>query len=299
MTRGRQNKQKKEKCEKTNLSIKVFSLLPQKKIRPINISIDTTILKEIHKKISAVQQNNIEDNPDNNGNNNVNNLEVANLWEHYFNLKRVTSNGNKTFAKLLLTDGTSVSVTVSKPKVVKVVEDLTPEMEEDAKQKHVSQLFKNAGRVVVVDHGRSPIFTAVVHNQQTMDDLQKEDKDRARHKVIKWSRGKVYRESGHTHRVRKTRVWIAAAPLVATFNAEVHSTKTSSLHLYKQYVRHVIANIVPLMEFYNAQRFKRLHWKSYIKSQQVYERIVDDLVVGKDKRKEEQKSDKENIGCMG
>ena len=52
---------------------KLFSLLPQKKLRPINIKINNTLLMDMHKCLTNGVQ-----------------LEGRDLWEYYFNTKLVT-----------------------------------------------------------------------------------------------------------------------------------------------------------------------------------------------------------------
>ncbi len=69
--------------------------------------------------------------------------------------------------------------------------------------------------------------------------------------------------------------------LINSLNEEVLSAKASSVEVFKTHARHVLANLNSLMVFYNAHRFKRLRFKTYIKSQQAYQT----LGVGADSRK--------------
>ena len=77
--------------------IRFFSLLPQKEIKPLHISINTTVLEALHRYL-------IKDDP--------NPPLPDNLWDYYFDLRRVAK-GNKKFEHFILTDGLSASVTVS------------------------------------------------------------------------------------------------------------------------------------------------------------------------------------------
>ena len=61
--------------------IPLFSLLPQKEIKPLHISINTTVLKDLHKYLIKDDAN--PPLPDN-------------LWDYYFDLRRVAK-GNKKF----------------------------------------------------------------------------------------------------------------------------------------------------------------------------------------------------------
>jgi hypothetical protein len=70
--------------------------------------------------------------------------------------------------------------------------------------------------------------------------------------------------------------------VIAAFNACVGSAKTSNLETYKTHIKHVLANLVTVMNFYSTQRFKRLRWKTYIKRQKAYEKLVADLKGGEE-----------------
>jgi hypothetical protein len=135
--------------------------------------------------------------------------------------------------------------------------------------------------VVAVDPGRNPIFTAVVHDQAALRTLRSPKPLNVKHEVIKWSRGRFYHEAGYTHRTRVTKLWMDKAPHIQAFNAaDVLSAKTSSLERFKEHARHVLANLRTVMDFYSAQRFKRLRWKTYIRRQKAYEKLVKDLTAG-------------------
>ncbi len=76
---------------------KLFSLQPQKKIRPINIKINPTVLVHLHNKLN----NGVE-------------LEGRDLWEYYFDINKITKSQRKTFAAFLVTNGMSASICVSR-----------------------------------------------------------------------------------------------------------------------------------------------------------------------------------------
>ena len=80
--------------ETSDEPIRLFSLLPQKEIKPLHISISTTILKALHKHLNK---------------NVINPPLPDNLWEYYFDLRRIAK-GNKKFEYFILTDGLSASV---------------------------------------------------------------------------------------------------------------------------------------------------------------------------------------------
>lgn len=236
-------------------SFKLFSLLPQKKVRPINIKINNTVLADMHKYLKT-------DLP----------LEGREVWDYYFNTRLVSRSERKEFEEFMVTDGLSASLIVSRPKLV--TEEVAASQTE---RKRAQELLESASRVVAVDPGRNPIFTAVVHDQYAMDSLQSHNPYNVKHEVIKWSKRRFYQEAGYTHRNRLTKLWTSRAPLINTFNAEVLTAKTSSLEFFKAHARHVLANMESLMAFYSAQRFKRLRWKTYISRQKAYEKLVSSL----------------------
>lgn len=243
--------------EKKPKAFKLFSLLPQKRVRPINIKINNTVLTDMHKYLKTGVH-----------------LEGRDLWEYYFNTRLVCRSERKDFEEFMVTDGLSASLIVSRPK--KPCEEVTKQSE----QLRAQHLLETATRVVAVDPGRNPIFTAVVHDDAAMESLQSHNPENVKHEVIKWSKRRFYQEAGYTHRNRVTKLWTGKAPLINSFNAEVLSAKTSSLELFKAYTKHVLANLEVVMSFYNAQRFKRLRWKTYISRQKAYETLVSDLTAG-------------------
>jgi hypothetical protein len=87
---------------------RLFSLLPQKKIKPLYISINTTILEAMHNWLSSFEEFPVD----------VDDIGIS-LWDYYFDLKCVTR-GNKEFENFIMTDGLSASVTVSREKRVVV-----------------------------------------------------------------------------------------------------------------------------------------------------------------------------------
>ena len=87
---------------------KLFSLLPQKKMRPLNVHIDNTGL--------ALMHNYLKKNVPANDPKNAVVLTGSLLWEYYFNTKLVVSSGKKQFAGYMVTDGLSASLIVSRPR---------------------------------------------------------------------------------------------------------------------------------------------------------------------------------------
>ena len=94
------------------------------------------------------------------------------------------------------------------------------------------------------------------------------------HETLQWGRREHYHECGFNHRRRRVKIWTAKNPVVTAYNLNALTSRTSSLRRYKDHARNVLANMHSLMGFYGAQRFKRLRWKTFIKTQQAYEKIV-------------------------
>ncbi len=111
---------------------KLFSLLPHKKVRPINIKINTTILGELHSNLnkSVPKEERLP-------------LKGRELWDYYFDIKRIT----KIFANFLVTDGMSASLCVSRPKKE------TKVCTQQNQQKRARELYQSATRVVAVNPG--------------------------------------------------------------------------------------------------------------------------------------------------
>jgi hypothetical protein len=237
-------------------AFKLFSLLPQKRVRPLNIKINNTVLSDLHKNLA----NNIH-------------LTGRDLWEYYFNTRSIFKSERKEIEEFMVTDGLSASLVVSRPKTS---EDSVKKTE----QKRAKELLESANRVVASDPGRNPIFTAVVHNEAAMETLRTDSPNNVKHEVIQWSKRKFYHEAGYIHRGKVTKLWTGKAPLIEAFNRDMPSTKTSTLEAYKVHIRHVLTNMDEVMSFYNAQRFKRLRWKTYINRQKAYEKLVADLTAG-------------------
>ncbi len=61
-------------------AFKLFSLLPHKKVRPVNIKINNTVLAGLHKNLKNGVQ-----------------LEGRDLWEYYFNMKLIKMSERRTF----------------------------------------------------------------------------------------------------------------------------------------------------------------------------------------------------------
>ncbi len=55
---------------------------------------------------------------------------------------------------------------------------------EKAEKLRVQGMYESAARIVAVDPGRNPIFTAVVHNPETMDTLQCHSPDNVCYKPL-------------------------------------------------------------------------------------------------------------------
>jgi hypothetical protein len=236
--------------------IRFFSLLPQKEIKPLHISINTTILKDLHKYL-------IKDDP--------NPPLPDDLWEYYFDLRRVAK-GNKKFEHFILTDGLSASVTVSRAKRV-----AAPVAAPNARVS-ASNAFLQADRVVSVDPGRNPIISGVVYNEQAMNVLA--GNPNIHLEKVKWGKKEHYHECGFTYRNAKTNKWMAENVDITNYNNNAISSKTSDLVIYMAHAYQVLEVLHQRMAFFSSKRFKRLKWKTYIRTQKAYEKVVAKLKGG-------------------
>ena len=249
-----------EDLENSGEPNRLFSLLPQKELKPLHISINNTVLKAMH---DHLQQTTLHAwNPE---------LLGLSLWEYYFDFKRVTRR-NKVFEEFIMTDGLSVSVTVSQPK-----RDAAP-VDAQAARESASNAFLQAARVVSVDPGRNPIISGVIYNEGAMNALG--NIDNIHLEKVKWSKKEHYHECGFTYRTSKTNLWMSMDEQIMAFNNQAITTKTSNIDLYKAHATHVLANLHQRMAFFNMQRFKRLRFKTYVKTQQAYEKVVAKLKGG-------------------
>jgi hypothetical protein len=229
--------------ETSNEPIRLFSLLPQKEIKPLHISINTTVLKALHKHLNKDDPN--PPLPDN-------------LWEYYFNTRHLTK-GNKKFENFILTDGLSASVTVSRAKWV-----AAPVAAPNARVS-ASNAFHQAARVVSVDPGRNPIIYAVVYNEQAMDALAATPNIHL--EKVKWGKKEHYHECGFNYRNEKTKLWMTENVEITQYNNNAMTTKTSDLVTYMAHAYQVLRVLHQRMAFFSSKRFKRLRWKTYIRTQ--------------------------------
>ena len=127
-----------------------------------------------------------------------------------------------------------------------------------------------------MDPGRNPIISAVVHNDNAYLELM--DENNTHHETLEWGRKERYHECGFTRRKLMTNLWMGKSAVITSFNALFNTnaltTKTASLDKYKQNATHVLANLHSVLDFYSSKRFKRLKWKTYIRTQKAYEKIV-------------------------
>jgi len=248
----------------TEKEFRLYSLLPQKRVRPISITINTTILKDLHKFLNPGTVVDFVSFEETYG---------FDLWNYHFNIKPIVKR-NKIFEKEIVTDCMSASLLVSREK--KDRENITPQ---DARQA-ASVAFTSADRVVAVDPGRNPIISAVVHDDNAL--LEIRDADNTHHETIVWGKNEHYHECGFTRRKLMTNLWMGKNELIKSYNANALTTKTSNLDNYKDHAAHVLANLHSVLDFYSSKRFKRLKWKTYIRTQQAYEKIVARLKGGQE-----------------
>ena len=91
--------------DKEQKPIKLFCLLLQKHLRPINIKINNTVLADMHKYLGTGEQ-----------------LEGHDLWYFYFDTRLAMRLGRKKFEEFMVTDRLSTTLIVSCPK--RVVEEV-------------------------------------------------------------------------------------------------------------------------------------------------------------------------------
>jgi hypothetical protein len=248
----------------TEKEFRLYSLLPQKRVRPLNITINNTILKELHLHLNPKTVVDFD------------NFELGHgtdLWNFHFNIKPIVKR-NKLFEEEIVTDCMSASLVVSRKK--KPRDNITPQ---DARQA-ASEAFTNAARVVAVDPGRNPIISAVVHNDDAYREIM--DEGNTHHETLEWGRKEHYHECGFTRRKLMTTLWMGKSEVITNYNTNALTTKTGSLENYKQHAIHVLANLHSVLDFYSSKRFKRLKWKTYIRTQKAYEKIVARLKGGQE-----------------
>ena len=245
--------------ENSDEPLRLFSLLPQKKIQPLYITINSTILKHLHKYLQSSILNPFEVDE-----------EVISLWDYYFDMKRFTR-GNNQFENIVSTDGMSASVTVSRPKSVSVPAVLSA-------RRSATNAFTDADRVVSGDPGRNPILSGVVYDREAMRTLP--HPDNVHHVKVQWSKKEHYHEAGFNNRNFKTTMWMSKSPEVVQFNNDAISSKTSILVSYMDHAQHVLSNLHDRMAFFSSKRFKRLKFKTHIRTQKAYEKVVKKLKGG-------------------
>ena len=257
-----------EVLEGNNKEFRLFSLLPQKKVRPLNITINTTILREIHNYLNPGTFTDFD---------NFENTHGTDLWFWYFNLGPIVKK-NKSFEEEIVTDCMSASLLVSRKK--KATVNLTPRQARQAARNS----FLSADRVIAVDPGRNPIISAVVYNDEANNELMAVNN--THNETLEWGRDQHYHECGFTRRNLMTNKWMKKSEVITTYNAFFNTnaltTKTGSLENYKHHAIHVLANLHSVLDFYSSKRFKRLKWKTFIRTQKSYEKIVARLKGGQE-----------------
>ena len=194
-------------------------------------------------------------------------IPTCDLWSFYFNIHQNIWCGGKDFEHYMSTDGYSVNALYSMTKVVHIAES------DRAKQQQAAFWFQNNDCVVAIDPGRSPILIGVVHSDEAMADLTKAN-NRTRHEVIKWSAKHFYKDCGHTYRKNQMMNWIGKNLLVQQWQHSMPTSKTARLDLFVTHVIHQLNYLNSTFSFINAQRVKRLEFKTYIKKQKAYAKLV-------------------------
>ena len=61
---------------------------------------------------------------------------------------------------------------------------------------------------------------------------------------------------------------------ISEYNNNASSSKTSDLDTYMAHANQVLRVLHQRMAFSSTKRFKRLRWKTYIRTQKAYEKVV-------------------------
>lgn len=231
--------------------LKTFTLVPQKALRSTFAPLSTSILRNLHKEL---RRNNER-------------LSEEELWSLYFDVDFK----NKTFEHYLATDGIVASWLLSRPPATATSISLLA---------RATTAISEGARVVTVDPGLKPVLTAVVNSESAGAAFSAEGADHPKHEVIKWSSGRFQHESGVNHSNCVMAMWVAKAPAISAFNAEVASPKTTSYSAIVERTRYVLLHLREVMRFFSSTRIKRLKFTRYIKRQQTYERLAKHLKGG-------------------
>lgn len=236
---------------------RTYSLLPQKHLKPVCISISNTILRHMVKHLEHLTTAETAA------------LDINEMWKKYFNQDIFATKGKKQFGQFIVTDGMSVSITYCSPK-----------SENTAKTRPKVNYSLQGQRILGLDPGRKKLLTAVVHDNACLNSISKARNENVHNEVIAWSKGRFYEECGYTERNRIAKVWSDKNRIVQNYNKNIPTCKVADKESYKQYARFTLKFLNKVIEFYSQTKFKRLRWKTYIRRQKAYEKLCHSLTLG-------------------
>jgi hypothetical protein len=129
-----------------------------------------------------------------------------------------------------------------------------------------------------VDPGRNPIISGVVYNAGAMNVLA--GNPNIHLEKVKWGKKEHYHECGFNERLAKTNMWMSKNLEITQYNNNGSSSKTSDLETYMAHAIQVLRVLHQRMAFFSSKRFRRLKWKTYIRTQKAYEKVVAKLKGG-------------------
>ncbi len=252
---------------------KLYSLLPQKQPRATFIPIDKESLKHLATRLNMIQKKKA-------GFKQVLPTDPDSLWRMFFNIDKVergTSNRQK-FGHYIRTDGVTVNLLM---KITKLTEDEDKPPKQEGEQKE-----QKYDRIVAIDPGRKAIFTAAVYDLDAHEALDLPHTSPVqRHETIQWSNSRWREESGTRTRSQKIRLWTNKNPVIMEFNKNIPSAKVSDSESYCKRIKFVLTRINQVLDFYCAKRHRKLRWRTYVKEQKAYEKIVRELAGDTPRRK--------------
>ena len=231
--------------------LKLFTLLPIRKLIPKNVHIDETILKEILYRWFRIHN---EENP----------------WA-YFNIGLAIPHegrhGNMLlqFHGSIKTDGVKCSVLIDKvPRPRAQVNDhgflFTDE------ETYVEMEQSGAyGKVVGIDTGRKVWFVAYWGKDGRCDDMADVDRNEEKLKKVVYKVGCWLEKSGSKFSNRKVAFWTQQDPEMAEFiSTGITSPKTGRYDQFSGHTIRVMYNLVHLVNFYQPHKWRHGRWKKYV-----------------------------------
>ena len=237
--------------------LRTFTVLPQKHIRPLYVTLDNTILGEfVRTGLGGVhkQAYDLLDHP-------------SQAWRAYFNLKNVGVDGEKRKVAIVKTDGVAVSVVFDAPRGVQRVERSLP-TEEDLAD----------GRLVSIDPGRVSIFTGVVYDKEAERTLK--HRNNVHNDLVSCRGRRFHTMCGHRERTIKMKRWTKRDPVICTFNTDMPTAKTAHVATYEGHIGHVLKRLNAVIAFYGSKRARKLRWHTHMAEQRGFDRLIREITKG-------------------